>query len=80
MSSLATDTDYVRGKLAGYANDLISLGVDGLRLDAAKHQNPSDIANVLSRLTSKVYVTQEVIWGANVRVLLRRLLHVLKPL
>jgi len=35
-SSLATDTEYVRSRLAEYGNDLLSLGVDGLRLDAAK--------------------------------------------
>ena len=35
-SSLGTDTEYVRSRLAEYANDLLSLGVDGLRLDAAK--------------------------------------------
>jgi glycosidase len=35
-TSLATETDYVRGRLAEYTNDLLSLGVDGLRLDAAK--------------------------------------------
>ena len=37
--SLATDTEYVRGRLAQYANDLLSLGVDGLRLDAAKRKS-----------------------------------------
>ena len=31
-----TETDYVRGTLAAYGNDLLSLGVDGFRLDAAK--------------------------------------------
>jgi len=35
-NSLATETDYVRGRLAEYADDLLSLGVDGFRLDAAK--------------------------------------------
>lgn len=34
--SLATDTEYVRGRLAEYGNDLLSLGADGLRLDASK--------------------------------------------
>jgi glycosidase len=34
--SLATETEYVRQRLAEYANDLLSLGVDGLRLDASK--------------------------------------------
>jgi glycosidase len=36
VDSLATESEYVRGKLAGYANDLLSLGVDGFRIDAAK--------------------------------------------
>ena len=35
-TSLATETDYVRGRLSEYTNDLLSLGIDGLRLDAAK--------------------------------------------
>ncbi|KAH8996004.1 glycoside hydrolase [Lactarius akahatsu] len=63
LADLATETDYVRGRLAEYTNDLISLGADGLRLDAAKHMDPDDIADILSRLTSQPYVTQEVIWG-----------------
>jgi len=36
--SLATDTEYVRRRLAQYANDLLSLGVDGFRVDAAKRK------------------------------------------
>jgi glycosidase len=36
LCSLATDTEFVRSRLAEYANDLLSLGVDGFRLDAAK--------------------------------------------
>jgi hypothetical protein len=39
VSSLATDTEYVRSTLATYANDLISLGIVGLRLDAAKRKS-----------------------------------------
>ena len=34
--SLNTESSSVRAKIAGHANDLISLGVDGLRVDAAK--------------------------------------------
>ncbi|KAI0646217.1 glycoside hydrolase [Trametes meyenii] len=64
LADLATDTEYVRGRLAQYANDLISLGVDGLRLDAAKHIAVGDIANILGRLNKSVYITQEVIYGA----------------
>ncbi|ESK93482.1 alpha-amylase [Moniliophthora roreri MCA 2997] len=63
LADLATDTEYVRSRLAAYVNDLLSLGVDGLRLDAAKHIPSDDIANILSRLESTPYVTQEVIFG-----------------
>ncbi|KAF8996428.1 glycoside hydrolase [Cyathus striatus] len=64
LADLATDTEYVRERLATYANDLLSLGVDGFRLDAAKHIATGDIANILSRVNGTPYITQEVIWGA----------------
>ncbi|KAF7292118.1 Alpha-amylase [Mycena indigotica] len=64
LADLATETDHVRSTLASYGNHLLSLGVDGFRLDAAKHIASSDIANILSRLSSKPYITQEVIWGS----------------
>ncbi|KAH9018828.1 glycoside hydrolase [Lactarius hengduanensis] len=64
LADLATGTDHVRHRLAAYTNDLISLGVDGLRLDASKHINPKDIASILTRLTARPYITQEVIYGA----------------
>ncbi|KAF5376994.1 hypothetical protein D9615_007301 [Tricholomella constricta] len=64
LADLATNTDYVRGRLAQYANDLISLGADGFRLDAAKHIAAGDIGNIISRLSTRPYITQEVIWGS----------------
>ncbi|KIP11288.1 carbohydrate-binding module family 20 protein [Phlebiopsis gigantea 11061_1 CR5-6] len=64
LADLYTETEYVRSRLAEYANDLLSLGVDGLRLDAAKHIAATDIANITSRLTKAPYITQEVIYGA----------------
>ncbi|KLO18298.1 glycoside hydrolase [Schizopora paradoxa] len=64
LADLATDTEPIRERLAAYANDLISLGVSGLRLDAAKHMAATDVANMTSRLVGTPYVTQEVIWGA----------------
>lgn len=59
LADLATETTYVRGRLAEYANDLISLGVDGLRLDAAKDIPPQDIAAILAQFTKSIYITQE---------------------
>ncbi|KZW01389.1 glycoside hydrolase family 13 protein [Exidia glandulosa HHB12029] len=64
LADLATDTDYVRGRLATYGNDLLSLGADGFRLDAAKHIPAGDISNILGRLTTRPYISQEVIWGS----------------
>ncbi|KAF7327096.1 Alpha-amylase [Mycena kentingensis (nom. inval.)] len=63
LADLATDTEYVRGRLAQYGNDLLSLGVDGFRLDAAKHMPAGDISNIISRLTRRPYITQEVSIG-----------------
>nr|AOC97454.1 alpha-amylase [Flammulina velutipes] len=63
LADLATEAEYVRGRLATYVNDLLSLGVDGLRLDAAKHIATGDIANILGRLSRSPYITQEVIFG-----------------
>ncbi|KAJ6607181.1 glycoside hydrolase [Mycena sp. CBHHK59/15] len=64
LADLGTDTEYVREMLATYGNTLLSLGIDGFRLDAAKHIAATDIADILGRLNSRPYITQEVIWGA----------------
>ena len=37
--------DYVRNAVAGYLNDLVDLGVAGIRIDAAKHMWPEVILN-----------------------------------
>ncbi|MFG2880534.1 carbohydrate-binding module family 20 domain-containing protein [Streptomyces sp. NPDC048337] len=65
LADLDTGEDYVRGRIAGYLNDLLSLGVDGFRIDAAKHMPAADLANIKSRLTNPgVYWKQEAIYGA----------------
>ncbi|KDN35973.1 hypothetical protein RSAG8_11184, partial [Rhizoctonia solani AG-8 WAC10335] len=69
LADLATDTERVRSRLAEYLNDLISLGVVGLRIDAAKHIAAGDIFDILSRIKSNVYITQEVIFGTGEPIL-----------
>ncbi|MER7468308.1 carbohydrate-binding module family 20 domain-containing protein [Streptomyces sp. NPDC097981] len=65
LADLDTGEDYVRGRIAGYLNDLLSLGVDGFRIDAAKHMPAADLANIKSRLTNpSVYWKQEAIFGS----------------
>ncbi|MEU0158884.1 carbohydrate-binding module family 20 domain-containing protein [Streptomyces sp. NPDC006261] len=65
LADLDTHEDYVRGRIAGYLNDLLSLGVDGFRIDAAKHMPAADLAGIKSRLTNpNAYWKQEAIYGA----------------
>jgi alpha-amylase len=62
LPDLDTSEEYVRKTIAGYMNDLLSLGVDGFRIDAAKHIDPGDLANIKSRLSnSGAYWKQETI-------------------
>ncbi|CAM4194660.1 alpha-amylase family protein [Nocardia ninae] len=62
-ADLATGDDSVRDRIAGYLNDLLSLGVDGFRIDSAKYIPPEDIAAIEQRLSRRAYVYQEVIYG-----------------
>lgn len=64
LADLNTGSDYVRGRLARYLNDLLSLGVDGFRMDASKHMPAADIAALKARLSRPAYLVQEVIFGA----------------
>ncbi|WP_406305447.1 alpha-amylase family glycosyl hydrolase [Streptomyces sp. NBC_00885] len=65
LADLDTGEDYVRGRIAAYLNDLLTLGVDGFRIDAAKHMPAADLANIKSRLSNPgVYWKQEAIYGA----------------
>ena len=65
LADLDTGEPYVRTRIAQYLNDLLSLGVDGLRIDAAKHIAAEDIGAIKSQLSNpNVYLKQEVIYGA----------------
>jgi len=65
LADLDTASTYVRGKIADYLNALIAVGVDGFRVDAAKHIPESDLAAIKAKLTNpSVFWDQEVISGA----------------
>ncbi|CDR10953.1 alpha-amylase [Streptomyces iranensis] len=64
LADLDTGEEYVRTRLAQYLGDLLSLGVDGFRIDGAKHIPADDLAAVKSKLSDPgVYWKQEVIYG-----------------
>lgn len=65
LADLDTGSDHVRSAIAGYLNDLLSLGADGFRIDAAKHIATDDLTAVKAKLTKPgVYWKQETIYGA----------------
>jgi len=69
LADLATGTENVMQRLAVHLNDLMSLGVDGLRIDAAKHVPASDLSNIMGRLSkTPSFITQEVYFGGGAGV------------
>ena len=50
LSDLRTESDHVRSQIAGYLNKLLSYGVSGFRVDAAKHIGQTDLAAIESKL------------------------------
>lgn len=65
LADLDTGESHVRDRIAAYLNDLLSLGVDGFRIDAAKHMPAEDLEAVKARLDDPdAYWKHEVIHGA----------------
>ncbi|MFV0428149.1 MAG: alpha-amylase family glycosyl hydrolase [Arachnia sp.] len=63
LADLDTSSEQVRRQLADYLNDLLSLGVDGFRIDAAKHVSADDLAAILDGVNGDPVVILEVIPG-----------------
>ncbi|MFM9613315.1 carbohydrate-binding module family 20 domain-containing protein [Streptomyces sp. V2] len=68
LPDLKTGSDHVRTGIANFLNSQLALGVDGFRVDAAKHIPEADLAAIESKLTdtkagTDPYVFQEVYPG-----------------
>lgn len=68
LPDLKTGLESVRSKLAGYLNSQLALGVDGFRVDAAKHIPVADLSNIVGRLNdttsgTRPYVFLEIFPG-----------------
>ncbi|NLE97204.1 MAG: alpha-amylase [Propionibacterium sp.] len=61
LADLATGEPHVQEAIAGYLNDLVSLGVDGFRIDAAKHMHADDVAAIVERIDGEPVIISEVI-------------------
>ena len=63
LADLNTGDEYVRNTIAAYLNYLISLGVDGFRIDAAKHISAEDLRAIKAKLTNpEIFWVSEAIW------------------
>jgi alpha-amylase len=68
LADLKTGSPLVQNTLVDYLNDLISLGVAGFRVDAAKHVPADNLAAIYARLDGEPYLFQEVIEGSPVEL------------
>jgi alpha-amylase len=75
LPDLATESSHVQSVIVAYLNSLLSMGVDGFRLDAAKHQQPAALQAIFAAVKAthpttnngeQIWVTQEVIPDGNV--------------
>ncbi|MHC3461467.1 alpha-amylase [Streptomyces flavovirens] len=63
LADLDTGKEEVRATIAAYLDDLRSLGVDGFRIDAAKHMAVDDVAAVKEKMSDPGFWVSEVIHG-----------------
>jgi alpha-amylase len=65
LPDLDTSSSKVQDTIAGYLNGLWDMGVKGFRIDAAKHQEASQMNGYISQLPDEALVFGEVIEGGN---------------
>jgi alpha-amylase len=70
MPDLNSESSYVRGQIVNYLNALLALGIDGFRIDAAKHQAAASLQAIMgavktshptTNLGEPIWVTQEIV-------------------
>jgi alpha-amylase len=59
LADLATEREDVRNTIANYLVSLFVLGIDGLRIDAAKHFPPADLRAILTKAAQAANVRIE---------------------
>ena len=70
LPDLNSESSYVRGQVVNYLDALLGLGIDGFRLDAAKHQAAASLQAIMNSVKSThpktnqgeaIWVTQEIV-------------------
>mmetsp|Transcript_112493 Transcript_112493/g.177868 ORF Transcript_112493/g.177868 Transcript_112493/m.177868 type:complete len:401 (-) Transcript_112493:94-1296(-) len=60
MSDVCTGCPWMQEKIAAYVNRLHDLGVKGIRIDAAKHQNATELHFLMNKFNPNLYRFLEV--------------------
>lgn len=68
LSDLDTGSEYVQQQIVNYLKDLLSLGVAGFRIDAAKHISAQELEQIFGKLPPDTVVMHEVIRGGGEEV------------
>ncbi|MEU5656653.1 alpha-amylase family protein [Streptomyces sp. NPDC047737] len=63
LADLDTGKEEVRSTIAAYLDDLRGMGVDGFRVDAAKHMAADDVAAIKAKMDDPGFWVSEVIHG-----------------
>ncbi|GAB2824184.1 alpha-amylase [Streptomyces daliensis] len=63
LADLDTGSDSVRSTIAGYLDSLREMGVDGFRIDAAKHMAAADMEAIKGKMADPGFWVSEVIYG-----------------
>ncbi len=70
LPDLATESSYVKGQIADYLKALLGMGIDGFRIDAAKHMPAGAWVDIMNTVKQSfpttlqgepIWVTQEII-------------------
>mmetsp|Transcript_444 Transcript_444/g.1026 ORF Transcript_444/g.1026 Transcript_444/m.1026 type:complete len:508 (-) Transcript_444:114-1637(-) len=64
LPDLCTACKGVQSKIADYINNMKSIGIAGIRIDAAKHQDAGELGGIVNRVKDNLFIFQEVIAGA----------------
>ena len=54
LTDLNTEKEYVQQRIADYITDMLSMGVSGIRVDAAKHISPLGLAQIFKKLKNNL--------------------------
>ena len=70
LPDLNSESSYVRGQVVNYLDALLALGIDGFRLDAAKHQAAASLQAIVNSVRTThpktnqgeaIWITQEIV-------------------